>query len=76
MRAEHLRAGDTLRKIRMLSDHFALPSWACATYAALMAELESMTHDTLEHIHLENNVLAPRFDSGSLAPTMQRRRSG
>ena len=76
MRAEHLRAGDTLRKIRTLSDRYALPSWACATYAALMAELEAMERDTLEHVHLENNVLAPRFDAGPLAPTMQRRRSG
>jgi regulator of cell morphogenesis and NO signaling len=76
MRAEHLRVGDTLRKIRMLADRFVLPSWACATYAALMAELETLEQDTLEHVHLENNVLAPRFDAGPLAPTMQRRRSG
>ena len=67
---------DTLRKIRTLTDRYGLPSWACAAYAALMAELEAMERDTLEHVHLENNVLAPRFDSGPLAPTMQRRRSG
>jgi regulator of cell morphogenesis and NO signaling len=76
MRAEHLHVGDTLRKIRTLANRFELPSWACATYAALMAELETMEQDTLEHVHLENNVLAPRFDAGPLAPTMQRRRSG
>lgn len=76
MRAQHLRVGDTLRKIRTLADRFELPSWACATYAALMAELETMEQDTLEHVHLENNVLAPRFDAGPLAPTMQRRRPG
>ena len=76
MRAEHLHVGDTLRKIRILADRFELPSWACPTYAALMAELESMEQDTLEHVHLENNVLAPRFDPGPLAPTVQRRRPG
>jgi regulator of cell morphogenesis and NO signaling len=76
MRAEHLHVGDTLRRIRTLADRFELPAWACATYAALMAELEAMEQDTLEHVHLENNVLAPRFDAGPLAPTMQRRRSG
>ena len=76
MRAEHLRVGDTLRKIRTLADRFVLPSWACATYAALIAELEALEQDTLERVHLENNVLAPRFDAGPLAPTMQRRRSG
>jgi regulator of cell morphogenesis and NO signaling len=76
MRAGHLGVGDTLRKIRTLADRYVLPSWACATYAALMAELEVMEQDTLEHVHLENNVLAPRFDAGPMAPTMQRRRSG
>ena len=76
MRAEHVRVGDALRKIRTVSDRFVLPPWACATYAALMAELEAMERDTLEHVHLENNVLAPRFDAGPLAPTMQRRKSG
>lgn len=76
MRAEHLRVGDALRKIRTLADRFDLPSWACATYAALMAELETMEQDTLEHVHLENNVLAPRFGAGPLAPTMQQKRSG
>ena len=76
MRAEHLRVGDALRKIRALADRFELPPWACATYAALMAELEAMEQDTLEHVHLENNVLAPRFAAGPLAPTMQRKRSG
>jgi regulator of cell morphogenesis and NO signaling len=76
MRAEHLPIGDTLRKIRLLADRFVLPSWACATYAALMEELEALERDTLEHLHLENNVLAPRFDARPLAPSMQRRRSG
>ena len=77
MRAEHLQLGDTLRKIRTLAERFVPPPWACATYAALMAELEALDRDTLEHVHLENNVLAPRFDAAhTLAPGMQRRRSG
>jgi regulator of cell morphogenesis and NO signaling len=76
MRAEHLRACDTLQRIRTLADRFVLPSWACATYAALVEELDALERDTLEHLHLENNVLAPRFDARSLAPSMQRRRSG
>jgi regulator of cell morphogenesis and NO signaling len=77
MQAEHLRLGDTLRKIRILTEHFVPPPWACATYAALLAELEALDRDTLEHVHLENNVLAPRFDADhALAPAMQRRRAG
>jgi regulator of cell morphogenesis and NO signaling len=62
MRAEHVQVGEALRELRTLSDRFVPPVWACATYRALMSELETMDRDTLEHVHLENNVLAARFE--------------
>ena len=62
MRDEHLQVGDALRELRTLSNRFVPPVWACATYRALMSELEAMDRDTLEHVHLENNVLAARFE--------------
>jgi regulator of cell morphogenesis and NO signaling len=62
MRAEHLQVGDALRELRTLSNRFVPPAWACATYRALLSELEAMDRDTLEHVHLENNVLAARFE--------------
>lgn len=61
MQDEHLQVGDVLRELRALTDGFLPPPWACNTYRALMAELEALERDTLEHVHLENNVLAPRF---------------
>jgi regulator of cell morphogenesis and NO signaling len=61
MQADHLRVGDTLRRLRTLTDGFVPPPWACTSYRTLMAELERMERDTFEHVHLENNVLAPRF---------------
>ena len=61
MRSEHLQVGEALRELRLLSERFVPPAWACPTYRALMSELETMDRDTLEHVHLENNVLAPRF---------------
>ena len=77
MRAEHLRVGDALRALRTLSNRFVPPVWACATYRALMSELEAMERDTLEHVHLENNVLAPRFERArSMASGVHRRRAG
>jgi regulator of cell morphogenesis and NO signaling len=61
MQAEHVQVGDALRQLRLLADGFLAPPWACTTYRALMTELETMERDTFEHVHLENNVLAPRF---------------
>ena len=61
MQEDHLEVGDVLRELRLLTDGFLPPPWACNTYRALMAELEALERDTFEHVHLENNVLAPRF---------------
>jgi regulator of cell morphogenesis and NO signaling len=61
MQTEHLQVGEALRQLRLLADSFLPPPWACTSYRALMTELETMERDTFEHVHLENNVLAPRF---------------
>ena len=74
MREEHLRVGDALHAIRTLGERFVPPDWACATYRALLSELEAMDLDTREHVHLENNVLAARF--APLASGVQRKGGG
>jgi regulator of cell morphogenesis and NO signaling len=61
MQEDHLGVGDALHRLRTLTDGFRPPAWACASYRTLMVELEAMERDTFEHVHLENNVLAPRF---------------
>lgn len=60
MNAEHDAAASALARIRGLTNHFALPDYACPTMEALWASLEKLDGDLREHIHLENNILFPR----------------
>jgi len=68
MHDDHLRVGEMLTSLRTLSDDYAVPDWACASYRALMHDLQSLEQDTLEHVHTENHVLAPRFESAGRTP--------
>lgn len=61
MKKEHLGVGDMLMQVRTLADDFVAPDWACRSYLALLDGLAELERDTLEHIHLENHVLAPRY---------------
>lgn len=60
MVAEHDAAGEHLREIRRLSNHFAAPDDACITYQTLYIALENLEMDLHQHIHLENNILFPK----------------
>jgi regulator of cell morphogenesis and NO signaling len=60
MKNEHLAVGEMLARIRTLADDYVAPEWACRSYRALVDTLAELEDDTLEHIHLENHVLAPR----------------
>lgn len=61
MRAEHLEAGATLKQL----EAFAVepPADACPTWRALNAGLAKFCDDLMNHIHLENNVLFPAFET-------------
>lgn len=61
MMTDHLAVGDMLARLRALTDGYVTPEWGCNTYRVLMAELDSLEADILEHVHLENHVLMPRF---------------
>ena len=61
MAREHLGVGAKLAQIRALADDFATPPWGCSSYRALMEELRNLEADVLQHVHLENHVLMPRF---------------
>lgn len=65
MTADHLAVGDLLARMRRLTDGFTTPEWGCNTYRVLMAELDGLEADILRHVHLENHVLAPRFDAAT-----------
>ncbi len=63
MHGDHLAVGGLLARMRALTGGFTTPEWGCKTYGALMAELDALEADILRHVHLENHVLAPRFEA-------------
>ncbi len=62
MRHEHDGHGEILRALAAITGGFALPADACRSWQALYAGAEKLADDLTQHIHLENNVLFPRFE--------------
>jgi len=54
---EHDGAGDLIKEIKEVTDHYKLPKDACESYKLLMKKLETVEIDTYNHVHLENNIL-------------------
>lgn len=61
MRHEHDDHAASLRELEALTCDFALPDGACRTWQALYAGGAKLVDDLREHIHLENDLLFPRF---------------
>ncbi len=60
MEAEHVSAGGNMEKVNELSNGYAPPVDACASYRVLFAKLKEFEEDLHQHIHLENNILFPK----------------
>lgn len=60
MIAEHDAAGEAMAQIRLLSEGFTPPEWACPTYRGFYQALAEFEKDLHQHVHLENNILFPR----------------
>lgn len=60
---EHDHTGEILRQIRKVTSDFELPFDACGTYRLVYARLEALEGLTFMHVHLENNILFPRYIS-------------
>lgn len=58
---EHDHAGEILRELREITSDFALPIDACGTYRIVYKRLEMLEAETFMHVHLENNILFPRY---------------
>lgn len=58
---EHDHAGEILRQIREVTSDYNLPLDACGTYRLVYARLEALEGLTFMHVHLENNILFPRY---------------
>lgn len=61
MRSEHEEHGARLHSIEALTNGGAAPGDACPTWRALYAGTRKLVDDVMEHIHLENNILFPRW---------------
>ncbi len=57
MEHEHNVAGDLMKSIRHLSNHYTVPESGCATYRATYRRLKEFDDDLMTHVHLENNIL-------------------
>ncbi|MCU0885199.1 MAG: iron-sulfur cluster repair protein YtfE [Beijerinckiaceae bacterium] len=63
MRHEHDDHARTIRALQTLTHSYEPPMDACRSWQALYNGVEKLVTDLTEHIHLENNVLFPRFQS-------------
>lgn len=67
MRADHDDQAGEVLEIRRLTAGLTLPDGACRTWAALYDGLDEFIADLEEHLRLENEVLFPQFEPGSVA---------
>jgi regulator of cell morphogenesis and NO signaling len=58
---EHTGAGDILKELREITDHYSTPKDGCATFDFTYKKLREVELDLFEHIHLENNILFKNF---------------
>ncbi|MFH7818333.1 iron-sulfur cluster repair di-iron protein [Neobacillus thermocopriae] len=58
---EHDHAGAILKELRQITNDFTPPSDACGTYRLVYKRLEELEGLTFMHVHLENNILFPRY---------------
>lgn len=61
MLREHSDEGTRYRYIRNLMNGFVAPDDACVSYRLMLQDLEAFMDGLFEHIHIENNILFPRF---------------
>lgn len=61
MMAEHQEHGAHLDEIRKLTGDLTVPEDGCSTWRTLYADLGKFADDLVEHVHIENDILFPRF---------------
>lgn len=58
---EHDHAGSILKELREITADFTPPADACGSYRLVYKRLEDLESQTFMHVHLENNILFPRY---------------
>lgn len=61
MRHEHDVEARHVAALEHVTGGFILPDGACNSWRALYTSAKKFSEDLVEHMHLENNVLFPRF---------------
>lgn len=61
MMSDHEDLGEQLELLGRLTTDFVPPPGACTTWRALYAACQKLDTDLRLHMHLENNILFPRF---------------
>ncbi|WP_333826585.1 hemerythrin domain-containing protein [Pararhodobacter sp.] len=67
MRADHDSHALEVAEIRRLTGGLTLPAGACGTWTRLYEGIAGFVEDLTEHMRLENDVLFPQFEPGSVA---------
>lgn len=67
LREDHGDQEKMLEEIAAMTDGFTPPASACGTWRALYSGAAEFRDDLMEHIHIENNILFPRFESSKSA---------
>jgi regulator of cell morphogenesis and NO signaling len=65
MRHDHVDHGEFVEQLTRMTNGFTPPDGACGTWRALYAGAAQFKDDLIEHIHTENNILFPRFESAA-----------
>ncbi len=58
---EHDTAGDALKKLREITNHYMPPADGCPTYKMTFDRLRAFEKNMFEHVHLENNVMFKEY---------------
>lgn len=57
LEVEHVGAGDALKLLREVTDHYTVPQDGCTSFKEMYRLLQALEQDTFIHVHLENNIL-------------------
>lgn len=60
---EHDETAARLERLDDLTDGYAVPADACASYRAMLERLAELERNTHMHVHRENNVLFPKAEA-------------
>lgn len=58
---EHDHVGSILKELREITSDFTPPLDGCGTYRLVYKRLEMLEGETFMHVHLEQNILFPRY---------------